>query len=206
MTRKGSSNRWLKEHHADPYVKRARQEGYRARSVFKLEQIQKRDRLLRPGMTVVDLGAAPGGWTQFAVNAVGDKGKVVALDVLPMAPIGGVRCLQGDFCEQAVVDRLQALLEGCAVDLVMSDMAPNISGMRTVDQARAMHLAELALDFAKNSLTAGGALLIKMFQGEGFDDYLRDLRQVFARVVTRKPQASRARSRELYLLARDYRL
>ena len=206
MTRKGSSNRWLKEHHGDPYVKRARQEGYRARSVFKLEQIQKRDRLLRPGMTVVDLGAAPGGWTQFAANAVGSKGNVIALDILPMAPVEGAQCVQGDFREQAVVDRLQGLLGGCAVDLVMSDMAPNISGMRTVDQARAMYLAELALDFAQNSLNAGGALLVKVFQGEGFDSYLRDLRQAFARVVTRKPQASRARSRELYLLARDYRL
>jgi len=206
MARKGSSGRWLQEHRDDPYVKRARERGYRARSAFKLEEIQARDRLLRPGMTVVDLGAAPGGWTQFAVHALGGKGRVIALDMLPMTPVAGADCVQGDFREQCVLERLQVLVGERAVDLVMSDMAPNISGVKVADQARAMHLAELALEFAKDNLVAGGALLVKVFQGEGFDAYVRELRAAFGRVATRKPGASRGRSPEHYLVACGYRL
>lgn len=206
MARKGSSSRWLHEHRSDAYVKQARERGYRARSAFKLEQIQGRDRILRPGMTVVDLGAAPGGWTQVAVKALAPDGSLFALDILPMEPVAGAECLLGDFREQAVAERLEACLAGRGVDLVMSDMAPNISGMKNVDQARGMHLAELALEFARGNLESGGGFLVKVFQGEGFDAFLNELRQSFGRVVTRKPKASRARSSELYLLARDYRL
>ena len=204
MARSRSSGRWLREHFADDYVKRARREGYRSRAVYKLKEIQERDRLLRPGMTVVDLGAAPGGWSQLASEYVGPKGRVVALDLLPMDPLPGVEFLQGDFHDDAVLEQLLDRLADCPVDLVTSDMAPNISGIKAVDQPRGMYLTELALEFATRVLRPGGDFLSKVFQGEGFDAFLRDLRQRFASVATRKPQSSRSRSPELYLLARNY--
>lgn len=204
--RSKSSARWLREHFQDEYVQRARAEGWRSRAVYKLSEIDERDRLIRPGMAVVDLGAAPGGWSQYAAKRVGADGLIVALDVLPMDALAGVECIQGDFREQFVYDALLRRLEGRPVDLVLSDMAPNTSGMRAVDQPRAMHLVELAVEFARGALRPGGDLLVKVFQGEGFDALLRDLRRSFATVNSRKPKASRARSAELYLLARNYRL
>lgn len=206
MSRSKSSARWLREHFKDEYVKRAQQAGYRSRAVYKLQEIQEKDHLLRPGMTVVDLGAAPGGWSQFAVQMVGDQGKVIALDILPVDAIAGVEFVQGDFREQEVLDRLVHVLAGRPVDLVISDMAPNISGIKAVDQPRGIYLSELAVDFAREVLTPGGHLLVKVFQGEGFDALLRELRTDFASVVSRKPQASRSRSPEIYLLARNYQV
>jgi len=201
MPRSKSSARWLKEHFSDEYVRRAKAEGLRSRAAFKLDELLDRDRLLKPGMIVVDLGAAPGGWSQLVRQRLGESGRVLALDVLPMQGIGGVEFIEGDFREQQVVDALMESLDGTPVDLVLSDMAPNISGIETVDQARAMHLAELALDFACKYSRPGGSLLVKLFQGRGFDDYVRGLRGGFARVTLRKPKASRARSREVYALA-----
>lgn len=203
-SRSASSSRWLREHFDDPYVKRARQEGYRSRAAYKLAEIDRKDRLLRPGMTVVDLGAAPGGWSQYAARRVGERGRVIALDILPIDPLPGVTLLQGDFREQAVLDELQSMLDGRSVDLVISDMAPNTSGIKAVDQPRAMHLIELAVDFALGCLQPGGDLLVKGFQGEGFEAVLATLRSNFASTRTRKPAASRSRSPELYLLARNY--
>lgn len=201
MARSKSSARWLKEHFGDEYVKRAQAEGLRSRAAFKLDELLDRDRLLKPGMVVVDLGAAPGGWSQLVRQRLGESGRVFALDILPMQGIGDVEFLQGDFREEAVFDGLMARLEGNRVDLVLSDMAPNISGIEMADQARAMHLAELAQDFAYKCLKPGGSLLVKLFQGRGFDEYVRGLRAGFARVTLRKPKASRARSREVYALA-----
>jgi 23S rRNA (uridine2552-2'-O)-methyltransferase len=205
MARSKSSARWLQEHFADEFVKRAQAEGWRSRAAFKLDELLARDKLLRPGMTVVDLGAAPGGWSQLVRQRLGDKGRVVALDILPMQGIGGVDFIQGDFRDEAVFDALMARLAGESVDLVLSDMAPNISGIEMADQARAMNLAELATDFAYKCLAPGGALLLKLFQGRGFDEYLRGLRGGFARVTLRKPKASRARSREVYALAAGWK-
>lgn len=206
MARKGSSRRWLKEHHGDQYVARAKREGWRSRAVYKLEEIDRKDRLFRPGMRVADLGAAPGGWTQYAVSRVGPRGQVYALDRLDMPGVPGAEFLQGDFTEQTVLDRLLDLLGEARLDLVLSDMAPNISGVKAVDQPAAMYLAELALDFAHRVLAEGGGLLVKAFQGEGFDAYLGELRRNFERVQVRKPGASRDRSPEVYLLARNYRM
>ncbi len=202
MARSKSSHRWLKEHFDDEYVKRAQREGYRSRAVFKLDEIQQKDRILKPGMAVVDLGAAPGGWSQYALGIVGRKGSVVAMDILPMEPLPGVTFVEGDFREQTVLDELLNLLNGRGIDLVMSDIAPNISGMDAVDQPRAMYLAELAVDFADRVLRPGGDLLVKLFQGEGFDALLKDLRSRYDKVIMRKPKASRPRSREVYALAR----
>ena len=201
MTRSKSSSRWLQEHFGDPYVKRAQAEGWRSRAAFKLEELIDRDRLLKPGMVVVDLGAAPGGWSQMVRDRLGEKGRVIALDVLPMQGIAGVDFILGDFREAAVLKTLEDHLDGAPVDLVLSDMAPNLSGMSTVDQPRAMHLAELAEEFAQGHLRRGGAFLTKLFQGEGFDGYVRRLRQRYERVSMRKPKASRARSAEVYALA-----
>ncbi len=206
MPRSKSSARWLRAHFDDAYVKRAQAEGMRSRAAFKLEELLDRDRLLKPAMTVVDLGAAPGGWSQVVKQRLGEKGRVIALDILPMQGIGGVEFIQGDFREDAVLQALQARLNGRKADLVLSDMAPNISGIAVADQARAMYLAELALDFARNWLKPGGSFLVKLFQGTGFDDYLRGLRADFARVTLRKPKASRARSREVYALATGLRV
>ncbi|MFO1420176.1 MAG: 23S rRNA (uridine(2552)-2'-O)-methyltransferase RlmE [Candidatus Competibacteraceae bacterium] len=205
MARSKSSARWLREHFTDEYVKRAQQEGYRSRAVYKLLEIDEKDRLLRPGMTVVDLGAAPGGWSQLAARLVGGQGAVVALDLLPMEPMPGVEFVEGDFREVAVLERLLDVLGGRPVDLVLSDMAPNASGIKAVDQPRGMYLAELALDFSRRCLRPGGDFLVKVFQGEGFDAFLKDLRAAFVSIASRKPRASRARSAEQYLLARNYR-
>ena len=205
-SRSKSSGRWLQEHAADPYVKRARQEGWRSRSVFKLEEIQKAERLLKPGMTVVDLGAAPGGWSQFAARALQGRGQVIALDVLAMPEVPGVTFLQGDFREPDVLERLLEALAGRKADLVMSDMAPNMSGIDAVDQPRSMLLAELALDFAVQALNPGGSLLMKVFQGSGFQELVKIARARFDIVRMRKPDASRSRSSEVYLLARGYRM
>lgn len=197
MKRSKTSKQWMMEHVTDPYVQRAQKEGYRSRAAYKLLEIAERDHLLTPGTVVVDLGATPGGWSQVAAA----KGcKVIALDLLPMQPLAGVAFIQGDFREDAVLAELEARLGGRPVDLVISDMAPNISGISVADQARAMHLAELALDFASNHLKPGGAFLVKAFQGAGFEDFMRQMRGRFARVVVRKPKASRDRSSEQYLL------
>ncbi|WP_026293444.1 23S rRNA (uridine(2552)-2'-O)-methyltransferase RlmE [Rudaea cellulosilytica] len=200
-SRSKSSARWLKEHFSDPYVKRAQAEGWRSRAVFKLEELLQRDAILKPGMVVVDLGAAPGGWSQMVREKLGDKGRVVALDILPMQGIGGVDFIEGDFREESVLRELETLLAGAPVDLVLSDMAPNMSGVTVADQARAMHLSELARDFAAVHLKPGGAFLIKLFQGRDYDAYLKSLRQGYERVSIRKPKASRARSPEVYALA-----
>lgn len=205
MTRSKSSARWLREHFTDEYVRRAQEEGYRSRAVYKLLEIDQKDRLLRPGMTVVDLGAAPGGWSQLAARQVGERGTVIALDLLAMEPLPGVEFIQGDFREIAILEQLVALLAGRPVDLVMSDMAPNTSGIKAVDQPRGMYLAELAVDFAGQCLRPGGDFLVKAFQGEGFDGFLKTLRDAFGTVALRKPKASRARSAEQYILARNYR-
>jgi 23S rRNA (uridine2552-2'-O)-methyltransferase len=205
MARSKSSARWLKEHFDDPYVRRAQAEGLRSRAAFKLDELLERDRLLKPGMNVVDLGAAPGGWSQLLRERLGDNGRLIALDILPMQGIGGVEVIQGDFREPEVLEALQARLNGQRLDLVLSDMAPNISGISVADQARSMYLAELALDFARNWLKPGGSFLVKLFQGTGFDEYLRSLRAGFDRVTLRKPKASRARSREVYALAAGWR-
>lgn len=204
-TRSKSSHRWLKEHFADPFVKKAQAEGMRSRAAYKLEELLERDRLVRPGMVVVDLGAAPGGWSQVAQRQLDGRGRVVALDILEMPPIAGVAFIHGDFREDTVLKRLEAELGGQPVDLVLSDMAPNMTGVASVDQARAMELAELARDFAEAHLAKGGALLIKLFQGAGFDSYLKDLRTRYGKVTMRKPKASRARSAEVYALATGFK-
>ena len=192
-------NRWMDEHFADPYVKRAQAAGYRSRALFKLQEIDARDHLLRPGTTVVDLGSAPGGFSQYAMERVGAHGRVVAVDILPMAPLAGVVFIQGDVTEPRCLNEIQRALDGRA-DLVISDMAPNISGIAVVDQARATTLAGLALVFASAHLTADGRCLVKAFQGAGFEELLQDMRHRFTRVAMRKPPASRPRSPEVYLL------
>jgi len=206
VARSKSSQRWLKSHFDDEYVKRAQREGYRSRAVYKLEEIQQKDRLIRPGMTLVDLGAAPGGWSQYAARQLAGKGRIIALDVLPMAPLDGVEFLQGDFTEDEPLDLLMETLGGERVDLVMSDMAPNISGMGAVDQPRSMYLAELAMELCKEMLRPGGDFVCKLFQGEGIDEYIVAARAAFKRVKVMKPKASRPGSREVYLVARNYRL
>jgi 23S rRNA (uridine2552-2'-O)-methyltransferase len=203
--RSKSSRRWLDEHFGDAYVKKAQQHGYRSRAAYKLLEIQGKNRFIRPGETVIDLGAAPGGWSQVAAELVGSQGRVIALDILPIDPIVGVECLQGDFTEQAVFDQLLDTLGEQKAGLVLSDMAPNISGIKAVDQPRAMYLAELAVDLAQKVLVSNGDLLIKVFQGEGFDQLLSQIRVLFDKVIIRKPQASRSRSREVYILATGFK-
>ncbi len=203
MARSKSSRRWLNEHFDDPYVKLARQKGMRSRSVFKLLELQEKYQLIRPGMTVVDLGCAPGGWCQLTSSLLGNKGRTIGLDILPMEPLHGVDFILGDFTEDEPLRELEEALRGQAVDLVLSDMAPNMSGMATIDQAKAMYLAELALEFVKSHLKPGGNFVVKLFQGEDFDTYVREVRSLFRKVQARKPKASRPRSREVYLLARD---
>jgi 23S rRNA (uridine2552-2'-O)-methyltransferase len=205
-SRSKSSRRWLDRHLSDDYVQRARAEGYRSRAVYKLLELQQRDQLLRGGMRVVDLGAAPGGWSQVAVRAVGGSGRVVALDLLPMEPIGGVDLVQGDFREDEILIQLNALLGGEPLDLVLSDMAPNVSGMKAVDQPRSIHLAELAHEFALATLKPGGSLVVKAFHGAGFDEMVKLMRNQFERVASRKPKASRPQSREVYLVAKGFRV
>lgn len=203
-----SSHRWLREHFDDLYVQRAQREGWRSRAVFKLEELDKKYRLLKPGQIVVDLGAAPGGWSQYAARVVGARGRVIALDVLPLDPLPDVQFIQGDFREQVVLAQLEAQLAAAdqRLDLVMSDMAPNISGVDAVDQPRGMYLVELAVDFGRQWLRAGGTLVCKVFQGEGFDPLVQSLRADFGQVRVRKPKASRPRSREVYLVATDRKL
>lgn len=200
--RSASSGAWLREHFDDPYVKQAQREGYRSRACYKLLEIQEKDHLIRPGMTVLDLGAAPGGWSQVAVRLVGDRGRVIASDILPMDSLAGVEFVQGDFTEDAVFEALLALIGGQPVDLVISDMAPNMSGMNAVDQPRSMHLVELGLDMALQVLRPGGDFLSKAFHGEGFETFYRDLKTSFQTAITRKPKASRPRSREVYVLGK----
>ncbi|WP_421273465.1 23S rRNA (uridine(2552)-2'-O)-methyltransferase RlmE [Aeromonas veronii] len=204
--RSPSSTRWLKEHFDDQYVKKAQKMGLRSRAVFKIDEIQGKDRLLKHGMTVVDLGAAPGGWSQFAVEQVGDSGRVIACDILPMDPIAGVDFLQGDFREETVLGALLERVGPDKVDVVMSDMAPNMSGTQQVDQARAMYLVELALDMCNQVLRSDGSFVVKVFQGEGFDAYLNEIRKLFSAVRIRKPDSSRARSREVYIVATGFKL
>lgn len=205
MKRTNSSQNWLRRHFNDHYVQAAQKAGYRSRAVFKLLEVQEKDRIIRPGQVIVDLGAAPGGWSQIAAPLVGKSGDVIAMDILPMDPLNDVTFIEGDFTEQDVHDQLIAALNGRDVDLVLSDIAPNMSGQRAVDQPRGMYLAELALDFAQGTLKPGGDFLTKVFQGEGFDPYLRAVRQSFSRVVIRKPKASRPKSREVYILAKGFK-
>jgi 23S rRNA (uridine2552-2'-O)-methyltransferase len=205
MARSKTSKQWLKEHFDDVYVRQSQERGYRSRASFKLLEIQQQDGLIQPGMTVVDLGAAPGGWSQVAAELVGDKGRVIASDILPMDSLAGVEFLQGDFTQQEVLDRLLESLPEKAADLVISDMAPNMSGMKDIDQPRVMHLAELALDLARIVLKPKGCFLVKVFQGEGYEVLQRELRNSFSSVKVRKPKASRARSSEIYLLAAGFR-
>lgn len=206
MAKSKSSKRWLHEHFDDHYVKMAQQQGLRSRSAFKLLELQEKYQLIRPGMTVVDLGAAPGGWCQVALPLVAKSGRLIALDILEMEPIAGVEFICGDFTEQEPLQALESLLNGEKVDLVLSDMAPNMSGMAAIDQAKAMYLAELALEFAREHLKPGGDFVVKLFQGTDFDGYVRNVRSLFRKVQVKKPKASRPRSREVYLLAREHQV
>ena len=204
--RSGSSTRWLQEHFSDKYVQEAHKRGLRSRAVFKLEELQGRDRLFRPGMTVVDLGAAPGGWSQFSVEQVGAKGQVIACDLLPMDAIAGVSFLQGDFREEAVLNALLERVGQDKVDVLLSDMAPNMSGTREVDQPKSMYLVELALDMCRQVLAPQGSFVVKVFQGAGFDEFLLEVRRSFGTVRVRKPDSSRPRSREVYIVATGFKL
>ncbi len=205
MSRSKTSKAWMREHINDPYVQRAKAEGYRSRAAYKLLELDKKDRLLVPGQLLVDLGAAPGSWSQVALARLGSKGRVVAVDLLPMEPLPGVHFVQGDFREQEVLDALLLAMRGRKADLVISDLAPNISGIGVSDQARSMHLCELALEFARQCLKPGGSLLVKVFQGAGFTEFLAGMRKSFVKVGSRKPEASRGRSSEIYLLGKGYK-
>ncbi|MFK7816077.1 MAG: 23S rRNA (uridine(2552)-2'-O)-methyltransferase RlmE [Gammaproteobacteria bacterium] len=200
------SKAWLKEHNEDPFVKRAIKEGWRSRAVYKLEEIDKKYNLIRQGMNIVDLGAAPGGWSQYVAKKVGKSGKMIAIDVLDMEAINNVHFIKGDFTEQNIYESLRELVGQNPIDLVLSDMAPNISGISSVDQPKAMYLAELAAEFSVEVLGPDGGLIVKLFQGAGFDDYVKMLRSKFSKVLIRKPDASRARSREMYALATHIKL
>ena len=206
MARSKSSSAWLVRHVSDPYVRKAGKEGYRARSAFKLLELVERSHLALPGQTVVDLGAAPGSWSQVLAQRVGRMGKVVAVDLLEVAPMSGLTFVQGDFREEVVLRRLEAALEGRKVDLVVSDMAPNISGVRATDQARSIHLCELALEFARIHLNPRGAFVVKAFQGSGYPEFLAQMRRTFVTVVSKKPRASRGESKEMYLLGKGLRM
>jgi 23S rRNA (uridine2552-2'-O)-methyltransferase len=217
MAKSKSSKGWLKEHFDDEYVRRSQQDGYRSRAIYKLIEIDEKDHLIKPGMTVVDLGAAPGGWSEYCVKKLGKNGLIVALDILPMEPIDGVIIIEGDFREDVVFNELMSVMASAGVepgrdggqanekvDLVISDMAPNISGMGSIDLPRAYYLCDLALDLARQVLKPGGGLLVKLFQGEGFEAYNKELKSSFSKVIMRKPKASRARSREIYALATGF--
>jgi 23S rRNA (uridine2552-2'-O)-methyltransferase len=206
MSRSGSSTRWLQEHFNDAYVKKAHLEGYRSRAVYKLKEIDEKEQLLKPGMTVVDLGAAPGGWTQYISKKLDGRGKIIALDILPMDALPDVEFILGDFQEDEILQQLLSTVPELGVDLLLSDMAPNMSGTPAVDIPRAMYLVELAIDCAEKVLKPGGSILFKIFHGSGFDDLVKQIRQKFDRVTIRKPAASRSRSRETYLLAKGYNL
>jgi 23S rRNA (uridine2552-2'-O)-methyltransferase len=205
MARSKSSGNWINEHESDLYVKRSREDGYRSRASYKLLELNQKDKLIRPGMNVVDLGAAPGGWSQVAAELVGHNGRVVASDILPMDSLAGVEFVQGDFTEQVVLEKILAAVGNEPVDLVISDMAPNMSGMRAVDQPAAMYLVELALDMATQVLKPGGAFAVKVFQGEGFIPWLDEVRRNFTSCVSRKPDSSRSRSREVFVVAKGYK-
>jgi 23S rRNA (uridine2552-2'-O)-methyltransferase len=205
MARSKSSSRWMQEHFEDEYVKMAQIQGYRSRAVFKLKEIQEKDQLIKPGMNVIDLGAAPGGWSQMARELMGKKDKLIALDILPMESIEGVDFIQGDFREEDVLNGLYEILNQAPVSLVMSDMAPNMSGNKAVDQPRAIYLAELALDTAKTVLSKNGSFLVKLFHGEGFEIYYQEVQRHFTKVIIRKPKASRPRSNEVYILAKGFK-
>ncbi|MDO9167542.1 MAG: 23S rRNA (uridine(2552)-2'-O)-methyltransferase RlmE [Methylobacter sp.] len=205
MGRSKSSGRWMQEHFDDEYVKMAQAQGYRSRAVFKLKEIQDKDQLIKPGMNIIDLGAAPGGWSQYARQIIGKKDKIIALDILAMDPLEGVDFIQGDFREQAVLDQLLALLGGAPINLVMSDMAPNMSGNKGVDQPRSIYLAELALETSRTVLAKEGFFLVKLFHGAGFEEFHKEVQQSFAKVVIRKPKASRPRSNEVYILAKGFK-
>ncbi|MDP8034252.1 23S rRNA (uridine(2552)-2'-O)-methyltransferase RlmE [Pasteurella atlantica] len=203
--RSASSSRWLAEHFKDQFVQKAHKQKLRSRAYFKIDEIQQTDRLFRQGMTIVDLGAAPGGWSQYAVSQIGGKGRVIACDILDMNPIAGVDFLQGDFREETVLHALLERVGEKKVDVVMSDMAPNFSGLPSVDIPRSMYLVELALDMCRQVLTKNGSFVVKVFQGEGFDEYLKEIRSMFTKVKVRKPEASRGRSREVYIVAMGYK-
>ncbi|MCU7938237.1 MAG: 23S rRNA (uridine(2552)-2'-O)-methyltransferase RlmE [gamma proteobacterium symbiont of Bathyaustriella thionipta] len=205
MARSKSSSEWLEEHFKDQYVLKSQQDGYRSRAAYKLLQIQEKDKIIKPGMNVVDLGAAPGGWSQVARQFVGSKGKIVALDILPMDQLAQVEFIQGDFQEDAVLEELLKVVNNEPIDLVISDMAPNVTGVKAVDQPKSMYLLELAIDLADQVLKPQGTLLMKVFQGEGFEQLLAELRQRYQKVITRKPDASRSRSSEVYLLAKGFK-
>ncbi|MGH8477791.1 MAG: 23S rRNA (uridine(2552)-2'-O)-methyltransferase RlmE [Methylococcales bacterium] len=205
MARSKSSQRWLREYHGDEFVKKARAQNYRSRAVFKLQEIDERDRLFEAGASVLDLGAAPGGWSQYAIQKVGPHGRVIAVDLLEIDPIPGVEVIRGDFREDSLVAKLIARLAERKLDVILSDMAPNQSGLDAIDQPKSMHLAQLALEMAFRSLAPGGTLLVKVFQGQGFDPYYRDIRGAFRQTAIRKPKASRVRSREVFLLARGFK-
>ena len=205
MARSKTSNQWLTEHFNDEFVKRAQKEGYRSRAIYKLIEMDDKDRLLKPGMSVVDLGAAPGGWSELLSKRVGSSGRLFALDILPMDALGDVTFIEGDFTEQSVYDELIEALEGKWVDLVLSDIAPNLSGTKAIDQPKMMYLAELALEFAVSVLKPGGTFVTKVFTGEGIDEYKKELRQHFGKIIVRKPKASRARSSEVYLMAKQFK-
>lgn len=205
MARSKSSDNWLKEHFDDEFVLKAQQEGYRCRAVYKLDEINQKDKLLKPGMTVVDLGSAPGGWSQWVAYKLEGKGKIVASDILPMDPLPGVDFIQGDFREQDVLDAILKTMGNTKADLVLSDMAPNMSGVESIDQPSSMYLAELALELVDLVSNPSASFLVKVFQGSGFDTYLKEVRARFKVVKTRKPKASRARSREVYILGMDYK-
>jgi len=205
MSKSKSSGRWLREHFSDEYVIKSQKEGYRSRASYKLIEIDDKDKLIKPGNLVVDLGAAPGGWSQVAVQRVGHIGRVIASDILPMDGLAGVDFIEGDFTEEAVFNRILNVIDNEPVDLVISDMAPNMSGMKAVDQPRAMYLAELAYDMALNVLRPGGSFITKIFMGEGFDQYMKEARNNFEKVLTRKPDSSRARSPEVYMVAKKFK-
>ncbi|MGV6809787.1 MAG: 23S rRNA (uridine(2552)-2'-O)-methyltransferase RlmE [bacterium] len=206
MAKTKSSHRWLKEHFDDAYVKKAQHEGYRSRAVYKLQEIQEKDRLIQKGSTIVDLGAAPGGWSQYVARILDNQGRIIASDILPIDPIAFVEFVQGDFREDDVFNELLTLIGNTPVDLVISDMAPNMSGTEAVDQPRSIYLCELALDMATRILKPNGKFLVKLFQGEGSEAFLREVRQHFKQVKIRKPKASRPRSREVYVLAQQFKL
>lgn len=205
MARSKTSADWLKEHVDDVYVQKAQQDGYRTRASYKLIELDEKDKLLKPGMTVIDLGAAPGGWSQVVTRRLNGSGVIIASDILPMDPIEDVNFIQGDFTEESVFDELMAVVDGRPVDLVISDMAPNMSGVASIDQPGSMYLVELALDMARQVLKPNGQFVAKVFQGEGFDEYIKELRSSFSKVMIRKPKASRARSKEVYVVGKGFR-
>jgi 23S rRNA (uridine2552-2'-O)-methyltransferase len=205
MARSKSSNRWMQEHFDDEYVKMAQVQGYRSRAVFKLKEINEKDNLIKNGMNIVDLGAAPGGWSQLARQLMGKNGQLIALDILPIEPLEGVTTILGDFREESVLNALYVQLAGAPIHLIMSDMAPNMSGNKATDQARSIYLGELALDMAKTVLAKQGTFLVKLFQGEGFEAFHKEVQAAFTQVTIRKPKASRPRSNEVYILAKGYR-